>query len=237
MPSQVMAVVPVIMNSCTGRDARRKERLGELWVPICSSAMFDPQVMLDMATNGCSWCRPTALPRPAATASSTTRRMQSTSALWDRATIIWTTRSSRTESCASGAQHHAGLLQGPRGHRCGHRQGRLVPHRRPCPGGRDGYYYITGRKKNLIILDSGENLSPEELEGMLEKMSLAVQECIVKELGKKIGVVVYCEKEHQQTGAGLYCPDEPHRPAVQAHWRGGIQRNAAAPRRRQWCAK
>ena len=26
----------------------RKDRLGELWVPICSSAMFDPQVMLDM---------------------------------------------------------------------------------------------------------------------------------------------------------------------------------------------
>ena len=44
----------------------------------------------------------------------------------------------------------------------------------------DGYYYITGRKKNLIILDSGENLSPEELEGMLEKCP-AVQECIVKE--------------------------------------------------------
>ena len=33
---------------------------------------------------------------------------------------------------------------------------------------------------------------------MLEKCP-AVQECIVKELGKKIGVVVYCEKEHQQT--------------------------------------
>ena len=62
----------------------------------------------------------------------------------------------------------------------------------------DSYMYLTGRKKNLIILDSGENISPEELEGMLEKCP-AVQECIVKELGKKIGVVVYCEKEHQQT--------------------------------------
>ena len=60
------------------------------------------------------------------------------------------------------------------------------------------YYYIIGRKKNLIILDSGENISPEELEGMVEKCPV-VQECIVKELGKKIGVVVYCEKEHQQT--------------------------------------
>ena len=47
-------------------------------------------------------------------------------------------------------------------------------------------------------MDSGENISPEELEGMVEKCPV-VKECIVKELGKKIGVVVYCEQEHQQT--------------------------------------
>ena len=62
----------------------------------------------------------------------------------------------------------------------------------------DGYYYITGRKKNLIILGSGENISPEELEGLVEKCP-AVQECIVKEMGKKIGVVVYCPQAEQQT--------------------------------------
>ena len=61
----------------------------------------------------------------------------------------------------------------------------------------DGYMYLTGRKKNVIILDSGENVSPEELEKLVGKCP-EVKECIVKELGKKIGVVVYCEEEHQQ---------------------------------------
>ena len=62
----------------------------------------------------------------------------------------------------------------------------------------DGYYFLTGRKKNVIILDSGENVSPEELEGLLEKCP-AVKECLVKEKGKKICAVVCCEEADQQT--------------------------------------
>ena len=62
----------------------------------------------------------------------------------------------------------------------------------------DGYYFLTGRKKNVIILGSGENVSPEELEGLLEKCP-AVKECLVKEKGKKICAVVCCEEADQQT--------------------------------------
>ena len=61
----------------------------------------------------------------------------------------------------------------------------------------EGCYYMTGRKKNLIILDSGENVSPEELEKLLGKCD-AIKECIVKEMGKKIGTVVCCEDDRQQ---------------------------------------
>ena len=61
----------------------------------------------------------------------------------------------------------------------------------------EGYYYITGRKKNLIILDSGENVSPEELESLLAKCP-AVKECVVKEKGKKICAVIYCEEAKQE---------------------------------------
>ncbi len=61
----------------------------------------------------------------------------------------------------------------------------------------EGYYYITGRKKNLIILANGENISPEELE---KKLALcpAVTECIVKEKGQKICAVVFCPEDKQE---------------------------------------
>ena len=161
MPSQVMAVVPVIMNSLHKDVMRgRKERLGELWVPICSSAMFDPQVMLDMATNGMFVVQTYGATETCGDGIINYKDPEATAAVIDKDGWFHTGDLARVDE--------------------------------------DGYYYITGRKKNLIILDSGENISPEELEGMLEKCP-AVQECIVKELGKKIGVVVYCKKEHQQT--------------------------------------
>ena len=200
MPSQVMAVVPVIMNSLHKDVMRgRKERLGELWVPICSSAMFDPQVMLDMATNGML----------------VVQTYGATETCGDG--II---------NYAQDAKHIGAVGQGndyldyklePDGELCIRGDSIMLGYYKDPEAtaavidkdgwfhtgdlarvDEDGYYYITGRKKNLIILNSGENVSPEELEGMVEKCP-AVQECIVKELGKKIGVVVYCEKEHQQT--------------------------------------
>ena len=45
----------------------------------------------------------------------------------------------------------------------------------------DGYMYLTGRKKNVIILGSGENVSPEELEKLLAPCA-AIRECRVCEL-------------------------------------------------------
>lgn len=43
----------------------------------------------------------------------------------------------------------------------------------------DGYIYITGRKKSVIILESGKNVYPEELEEYLEKIDLISEAVVV----------------------------------------------------------
>lgn len=54
----------------------------------------------------------------------------------------------------------------------------------------DGFLYLTGRKKNLIILKNGENISPEELENEIGKNPL-VKEILVKEADNVIQAEIY----------------------------------------------
>ena len=60
----------------------------------------------------------------------------------------------------------------------------------------DGYLFITGRKKNLIILDSGENISPERIEALLSQNEL-VREVIVKEKHHQVCAEIFCEEADQ----------------------------------------
>lgn len=43
---------------------------------------------------------------------------------------------------------------------------------------KDGFFFITGRKKNVIVLKNGKNVFPEELEVLLSKFSY-INECMV----------------------------------------------------------
>ena len=60
------------------------------------------------------------------------------------------------------------------------------------------YLVLLGRKKNLIILGNGENVSPEELESIFIKHS-EIKDCMVKEMDfnstKVIGIEILPESE------------------------------------------
>ncbi|MCL1791906.1 MAG: AMP-binding protein [Peptococcaceae bacterium] len=63
----------------------------------------------------------------------------------------------------------------------------------------EGFLFLTGRKKNLIVLADGNNISPEELENHLEKLPL-------------VKSIMVCEKKHQQTMLVTACifPDQEY---------------------------
>lgn len=57
-----------------------------------------------------------------------------------------------------------------------------------------GFYYLTGRKKNVIILSNGENVNPEEIESQFAECK-DILECMVFSDGKGICADVYTEKK------------------------------------------
>ena len=59
---------------------------------------------------------------------------------------------------------------------------------------RNGYIFFTGRRKNLIVLPNGENVSPEELEEKLYRID-GVEDALVSQDGGVICAEVYADAE------------------------------------------
>jgi long-chain acyl-CoA synthetase len=66
---------------------------------------------------------------------------------------------------------------------------------------RDGYLYITGRKKNVIVTKNGKNIFPEEVEYYLLK-SPYIAETVVKGIEEKgdliITAEIFCDRDALQ---------------------------------------
>ena len=58
----------------------------------------------------------------------------------------------------------------------------------------DGYYYITGRKKKIIVMSNGEKINLEEIERYFKTCD-AILECIVYYDGKSVCVEIYTEDD------------------------------------------
>lgn len=66
----------------------------------------------------------------------------------------------------------------------------------------DGFIYITGRIKNLIILSNGKNVSPEELETLISRIA-GVAECLVFEEDNKLVAEIYSNEEFCNTKSNI----------------------------------
>ncbi len=54
---------------------------------------------------------------------------------------------------------------------------------------KDGYLYIKGRLKNVIIGASGENIYPEEIESVINRYKFVLESVVVKQQGKLVALV------------------------------------------------
>ena len=61
----------------------------------------------------------------------------------------------------------------------------------------DRFVFLTGRRKNLIILANGENVSPEELENELGRNDL-VKEILVREHEKVIEAEIFPDQSQSR---------------------------------------
>ena len=198
MHSDSIAVAPVLMESIY-KDVKRgrADKLNGLWNPCGSSAMFDSEMLLGLVENGmyitqCYGMTETcgdglvnyaqaephirALGKPDGHCE---YKLDETGEICIRGGCVMLGYYKDPEATAEIIDKDGWLHTGDLARE-----------------DEDGYYYMVGRKKNLIILGTGENVSPEELERKLNACP-EVQECVVKEMGKRIGALICCAEEKQ----------------------------------------
>ena len=199
MHSDIMASAPMLVETVYNDFKRgRVSRLNGLWDLCCSSAALDPKMLLELAQNGFVINQCYGMTETFGDGIlNFTQTADHMSAVGKPDDHVQYKLDETGEICIKGDCVMLGYYKDPEA------TAEVIDADGWFHTGdlarvdEEGYYYITGRKKNLIILASGENVSPEELE---KKLALcpAITECIVKEKGQKICAVVYCPEDKQE---------------------------------------
>ena len=199
MHSDAMSTPPVLVEMiCNEVKRGHADRLNGLWNLSCSSAILDPAILSDLVKNGFYINQCYSMTELAGYGLlNVTQEGDHLRALGKPDGFCEVKVDETGEICVRGGCVMLGYYKDPEATAETIDKDGWLHTGDLARVDEEGYYYMTGRKKNLIILDSGENVSPEELEKLLGKCD-AIKECIVKEMGKKIGTVVCCEDDRQQ---------------------------------------
>ena len=199
MHSDVMASAPMLVETIYNDMKRgRVSRLNGLWDLCCSSAALDPKMLLELAQNGFVVNQCYGMTETFGDGIlNFTQVEKHMSAVGKPDDHVQYKLDETGEICIKGDCVMLGYYKDPEA------TAEVIDADGWFHTGdlarmdEEGFYYITGRKKNLIILTSGENVSPEELE---KKLALcpAITECIVKEKSQKICAVIYCPEDKQE---------------------------------------
>ena len=199
MHSDIMASAPMLVETIYNDFKRgRVSRLNGLWDLCCSSAALDPKMLLELAQNGFVINQCYGMTETFGDGIlNFTQTADYMSAVGKPDDHVQYKLDETGEICIKGDCVMLGYYKDPEA------TAEVIDADGWFHTGdlarmdEEGFYYITGRKKNLIILASGENVSPEELE---KKLALcpAITECIVKEKSQKICAVIYCPEDKQE---------------------------------------
>lgn len=193
MPSDAMAVVPTLLKSIHHDVMKGKRaRLGKLRLFTCGAAMYDPQMLADLITQGFTIIQTYGLTETVGDGgwnSAQDAAHLSSVGLRDPDMEY---RLEDGELCMKGDAVMLGYYKDPEGTAAVLRDGWF--HTGDLARiDADGYIYLTGRKNNLMILPSGENVSPEELETLLSR-NPAVREVLVEQKDGKICARISCRE-------------------------------------------
>ena len=199
MHSDIMASAPMLVETIYNDFKRgRVSRLNGLWDLCCSSAALDPKMLLELAQNGFVINQCYGMTETFGDGIlNFTQTADYMSAVGKPDDHVQYKLDETGEICIKGDCVMLGYYKDPEA------TAEVIDADGWFHTGdlarvdEEGFYYITGRKKNLIILASGENVSPEEME---KKLALcpAITECIVKEKSQKICAVIYCPEDKQE---------------------------------------